>query len=189
MNFIELDNLPVYDLYTEFLKLLDLKKIHWHPDVEDQICLNTTADDPSNFLKGRGSLFLDWDNAKIVNGQIKVLPRSVPLKEEDFNTLCIGFKESLFEEVYNQLTKKYVVGRIRIMKSLPKTCLTWHVDNTPRIHYPMKTQEGCIMVIENEAKHLEKNKWYFTNTVLPHTAFNGSKDERLHLVVTVLETK
>lgn len=189
MNFIELDNLPVYDLYTEFLKLLDLKKIHWHPDVEDQICLNTTADDPSNCLKGRGSLFLDWDNAKIVNGQIKVLPRSVPLKEEDFTTLCTGFKESLFEEVYNQITKKYVVGRIRIMKSLPKTCLTWHVDNTPRIHYPMKTQEGCIMVIENEAKHLEKNKWYFTNTVLPHTAFNGSKDERLHLVVTVLETK
>jgi hypothetical protein len=45
------------------------------------------------------------------------------------------------------------------------------------------------MVIENEAKHLEQNKWYYTNTVVPHTAFNGSRDERLHLVVTVLKIK
>jgi hypothetical protein len=45
------------------------------------------------------------------------------------------------------------------------------------------------MVIENESKFLEPNKWYFTNTVLPHTAFNGSTEERLHLVVTVLGNK
>ena len=189
MNFVELNNLPIYDLYTEFLKLLELKKIQWHPQIEDQICINTTADDPYNCLKGRGSLFLDWDNATIKNGQIKVLPRINPLKEEDFTILCKGFENSLFEDVYNQITKKYCVGRIRVMKSLPKTCLTWHVDDTPRIHYPMKTQEGCIMVIDSEARHLEQNKWYFTNTVIPHTAFNGSKAERLHLVVTVLEKK
>ncbi len=45
------------------------------------------------------------------------------------------------------------------------------------------------MVIEDESKFLEPNKWYFTNTVLPHTAFNGSTDIRLHLVVTVLGNK
>lgn len=189
MNFIELKGLPIYDLYSEFLKLLENNKIKWHPEIEDQICVNTTKDDPDNCLKGRGSLFLDWDNAYTENGQIKVLPRQITLREEDFTTLCTGFKDSLFEEVYNQIIDKYKVGRIRIMKSLPKTCLTWHVDDTSRIHYPMKTQEGCIMVIENEAQHLEKNKWYFTNTILPHTAFNGSKGERFHLVVTVLETK
>lgn len=186
MNFIELHNLPVHDLYTEFLKLLECKKIRWHHEIEDQICLNTTKDDPDNCLKGRGSLFYDWDNARMINGQIRVLPRDIPLKEEDFTTLCTGFKNSLFEDVYNQLTKKYNVGRIRVMKSLPKTCLTWHVDDTPRIHFPMKTQEGCIMVIDNEVKHLEQNKWYYTNTLVPHTAFNGSKEERLHLVATVL---
>ena len=42
VNFIELSNLPVYDLYTEFLRLLDEKKIWWHHDVNDQICLNAT---------------------------------------------------------------------------------------------------------------------------------------------------
>jgi len=35
MNFVELNNLPVYDLYTEFLKLLDEKKIWWHSDIND----------------------------------------------------------------------------------------------------------------------------------------------------------
>lgn len=188
MNFIELNDLPVYDLYSEFLRLLELKKIHWHPKIEDQICLNATESDPSNCLTGRGSLFLDWDNAYKENGNIIVPDRPVPLKEEDFTVLCTGFKDSLFEDVYNAILKKYSVGRIRIMKSLPKTCLTWHIDDTPRIHYPMKTQEGCIMVIDNEAKHLEQNKWYYTNTLVPHTAFNGSKEERLHLVVTILKT-
>jgi hypothetical protein len=188
-NFIELNDLPIYDLYTEFLKLLNQKKIWWHSEIEDQICVNATEDDPTNCLTGRGSLFLDWDNAIIKNGQITVLPRKVPLKEENFTILCEGFKGSLFEDVYNEIIKKYQVGRIRIMKSLPKTCLTWHVDNTPRIHYPLKTQSGCFMVIENESKFLELNKWYYTNTVLPHTAFNGSKEERIHLVVTVLGNK
>lgn len=187
MNFIELNNLPVYDLHSEFLRLLELEKIKWHPDHEDQICLNATEDDPSNCLTGRGSLFLDWDNSYKENEKIVVPNRLIPLKEEDFTVLCTGFKDSLFEDVYNEIIKQYTVGRIRIMKLLPKTCLTWHVDDTPRIHYPMKTQEGCIMVIENEAKHLEKNKWYYTNTVVPHTAFNGSKEERLHLVITILK--
>jgi dihydroxyacid dehydratase/phosphogluconate dehydratase len=45
------------------------------------------------------------------------------------------------------------------------------------------------MVIGNESKHLEQNQWYFTNTILPHTAFNGSTDERLHLVATILDKK
>ena len=188
-NFVELDDLPIYDLYTEFLKLLEEKKIWWYPDIEDQICLNATKDDPANCLKGRGSLFYDWDNASNQNGKLVIPRRKVPLKEEDFTVLCEGFKNSLFEDVYNKIVEKYVVGRIRIMKSLPKTCLTWHVDDTPRIHYPFKTQKGCFMVIENESKFLEQNKWYFTNTVLPHTAFNGSTEERLHLVVTVLGTK
>ena len=187
MNFVELNDLPVYDLYTEFLKLLDEKKIWWHSDINDQICLNATKDDPGNCLTGRGSLFLDWDNSYTnKQGKLVVPPRTVPLKEDSFEVLCTGFKDSLFEDVYNSITKKYNVGRIRIMNSRPKTCLTWHSDDTPRLHYPIKTQDGCFMVIENESKHLKQNQWYWTNTVVPHTAFNGSTDERFHLVVTIL---
>jgi hypothetical protein len=188
-NFVELNDLPVYDLYTEFLKLLDLKKIWWHPNNEDQICLNATTDDPSNCLTGRGSLYYDWDNSYMDGDKLVIPKREKELNESDFTVLCEGFKGSVFEDVHFHLTKKYVLGRIRIMKSKPKTCLSWHVDDTPRIHFPMKTQDGCFMVIENESKHLEKNKWYFTNTVVPHTAFNGSKEDRIHLVGVILENR
>jgi len=141
-------------------------------------------------LTGRGSLVLDWDNSYTnKHGKLIVPPRTVPLKEDSFEVLCTGFKDSLFEDVYNELTSKYVVGRIRVMNSKPKKCLSWHEDTTPRLHYPIKTQDGCFMVIENESKYLKQNQWYWTNTTLPHTAFNGSTDERLHLVVTILDEK
>lgn len=190
MNFIEIDTLPIYDLHTEFLRLLDEKKIWWAKSDNDQICLNTTEDDPSNCLAGRGSLILDWDNSYTdKHGELVVPPKKTLLKEHDFKVLCTGFKDSLFEDVYNKLTNKYVVGRIRVMNSKPKTCLSWHEDQTPRLHYPIKTQDGCFMVIENQSVHLKQNQWYWTNTVLPHTAFNGSRNDRLHLVVTILDEK
>jgi hypothetical protein len=73
------------------------------------------------------------------------------------------------------------------MKSLPKTCLSWHVDDTKRIHYPIKTQEGCFMIIEEEIKHLPQHTWWLTNTLVKHTAMNASLEDRVHLVVTLLE--
>ena len=121
------------------------------------------------------------------DGKIVTPLRVPPLQEEQFTTLCSAFKGTLFEEVYNTLSEKYKLGRVRLMNSQPKTCLSWHKDDTTRIHYPMKTQEGCIMVIQDEVKHLEQNTWYHTNTRVKHTAVNASKETRLHLVACVLE--
>jgi hypothetical protein len=72
------------------------------------------------------------------------------------------------------------------MASKPKTCLSWHTDSSKRLHYPLKTQEGCFMVIEDEVFHIPKNQWWLTDTVLPHTAFNSSKELRIHLVASIL---
>ena len=73
------------------------------------------------------------------------------------------------------------------MRSGSKSCLSWHIDSEIRIHYPIKTQEGCLMIIEEEAKHLTQNQWWWTNTVIPHTAMNASKEDRVHLVVSILD--
>ena len=52
---------------------------------------------------------------------------------------------------------------------------------------PIKTQFGCHMVIEKEVEHLEKNKWYWTETKkCYHTAFNGSNEDRIHMVACLL---
>jgi hypothetical protein len=188
-NFMIIEDLPIYDLYTELTNLLNSGKIQWSEISNDQICINTTADNPDDFLLGRGSLIWDWDNSYTENGKLIVSKRSKILTEEEFTIISTPFKNTKFELVYNSLAEKYHLGRVRIMNSKPKTCLTWHIDTSPRIHYPIKTQEGCLMVIDNEVQHLSENTWWSTNTLESHTAFNGSKEERMHLVAVILGEK
>lgn len=189
--FTQLENLPIYDLYSELEIMLKLNIISWK---HNQICLNTTEQDPDNIHLGVGSLWYDWDNAithidKLGMETVEVPEKKIKLKETDFTIIANPFKRTLFEEIYNSLCKNYVVGRVRIMKSEPKTCLSWHVDDTKRIHYPLKTQDGCIMVIENEVKHMPSNTWWLTDTQNLHTAFNASTESRIHLVVEVVSQR
>lgn len=187
--FTQIADLPCYDLASEFQQLLDSNVLYWHEASKDQICLNTVPGQDDNFFYGRGSLDYDWDNSVIdENGTISVSLRDTPLREEDFTVLCSQFRNTLFEKVYNSLASKYKLGRVRIMNLQPKKCLTWHADDTNRIHYPIKTQKGCFMVINSKVQHLEQNTWWHTTTKQTmHTAFNGSKQDRYHLVAAILD--
>ena len=174
-------NLPHFDLYNEMNTMLDKKLIDWNS--LGQVCINTTPDNVDSFRHGVGSLYFDWSQQ--VNNKPKVRP--VELQESDFSVLCTVFYNTAFEEVYNLLKSKYNIGRLRLMKSKPKTCLTWHTDTTKRLHYPISTQEGCLMIIGDEVKHLPENTWWLTNTLVKHTALNASMEDRIHLVASVLD--
>ena len=183
-------DLPILDLQSELYRLLDEEKISWGNPA--QICVNCTNKGSHDYKEGIGSLRLDWDNQYTIidnngNDKLVVPERETPKSEIDFRYLCETFKDTLFEDIYNALNKKYLLGRVRLMKSQPKTCLSWHVDYHKRIHFPIKTQEGCFMVIENEVCILEEGKWWKTNTTVYHTAVNASKEDRIHLVATVIE--
>lgn len=190
-NIIEIKDLPIYDLQSEFTDMLNSGNITWYNGIEDQICLNSTTDDPTNYHLGRGSLYWNWDGFQSGkdNDIEKISRPKKMLEESDFTELCEAFVGTLFEKVYRALEEKYVLGRVRIMQSKPKTCLTWHWDKQPRIHFVMKTQPGCYMVFENEVKHLPNMSWWWTNTLEYHTAFNGSRETRTHLVATILDVK
>lgn len=190
-NFVEITDLPIYDLKTELDRLLDIGQVSWYQNSKDQLCLNSIPEDPNNIHLGRGSLYWSWDNFKTgTDSNTEHLKRPErKLEESDFNILCEPFKGTLFEDVYNSLNKKYHLGRVRIMRSMPKTCLTWHWDDHPRVHFVMKTQPGCFMVFEDEVKHLPNQTWWWTNTLNNHTAFNGSKEDRYHLVATIVAVK
>ena len=60
------------------------------------------------------------------------------------------------------------------------------MDSTPRVHYAIKTQEGAFMVIEDEVMHMPQSTWWWTNTLVNHTAFNASMADRIHLVATII---
>jgi hypothetical protein len=132
-------------------------------------------------------LIHDWSKSIESEASGITLPaRTDQLKEEDFTNLCTVFKNTIFEVVYNSIIERYKVGRVRLMMSRPKTCLSWHTDSSIRLHYPIKTQPECFMVIDDEVMHLQLNDWIMADTRQPHTAFNGSLENRVHLVAVIL---
>lgn len=189
-NFTEIIGLPIYDLNTELNDMLMSKRISWG-DI-GQICLNSVEENSNDVWLGVGSLIYDWEKSYIEVSETgenrTIVPeREVTIHCSDFKFLCNQFKGTLFEEVYIALTNKFQIGRVRIMKSESKTCLSWHTDETPRVHYPIKTQPGCFMVIDTEVFHLPQNTWWYTNTVPHHTAFNASLESRIHLVTEIIK--
>lgn len=167
---------PQYDFVGPLHSLLRDGRVNW---VNNQICVNTTPDRPDDYELGVGSLDYQW-----VNG--KMYPKEVKLQESDFTVVCEQFKNTVFEDAITMIKSKYDIGRVRIMKSLPHTCLSWHTDSTIRVHYPIHTNDQCRMVIEDRSYHLSQDQWWHTDTLVPHTAFNGSTRDRIHLVVCVL---
>ena len=37
-----------------------------------------------------------------------------------------------------------------------KSCLTYHHDETPRIHLPLITNDGCFMIIDGKVEKLHE---------------------------------
>lgn len=182
--------LPLLDLETELKKLFDCGRIEWKPRPRTQLCVNTTKEDPGNIHLGAGSLTHDWHRSYQDDaGKLVVPDKKIILRERDFNIIAEPFVGTLFEEVYLALEQRYYLGRVRIMNLLQKTCLSWHTDTHQRLHYPITTDEGCFMLIENSVHYLEKYKWYMTETRKKHTAINSSPHERLHLVATIIDEK
>jgi hypothetical protein len=80
---------------------------------------------------------------------------------------------------------KYQFGRIRIMRCVPYTCYSWHRDTTPRLHVPLITSRGAMVVVGPEIRHLAAGCLWWVDTRVGHTAFNGGKDDRYHIVYEI----
>jgi len=192
MKYFKKLNFSQPDLYTEYLRLLDEGIIDWNGDT--QIALVSVPEKPDDIYLGTKSLWYDWSKmtrevAENGNEKTVVPPHENPLDEDDFTYFVDRFRGTLFEDVYNELSEVYELGRIRLMKNRHGNCMSWHYDPSERIHYPLKTQLGCKMVIQDEVMELPKHEWWWTNTTVRHTAFNGSGEDRIHLVFVILGEK
>ena len=119
----------------------------------------------------------------------KEVTRDVPIDESKYTKLVPEFENTYFKEVYKTLSKRFKLGRVRLLLKEPRSTLSWHKDPEPRLHIPIITNLGCSMVIENVAKHLpaDGNVW-ITNNTKYHNFFNGGEQARVHLVACVLES-
>ena len=118
----------------------------------------------------------------------KEVTRDVPIDESKYTKLVPEFENTYFKEVYKTLSKRFKLGRVRLLLKEPRSTLSWHKDPEPRLHIPIITNLGCSMVIENVAKHLPADGHVtITNNTKYHNFFNGGEQSRIHLVACVLE--
>ena len=120
----------------------------------------------------------------------KEVSRDIKIDESKYTEVVPEFQNTYFKEVYDVISSKYKLGRVRILLKEPRSTLSWHRDPEPRLHIPIISNPGCLMVIDNVAKHMPADgSVWVTNNTKYHNAFNGGEENRIHLVACVLDYK
>ena len=150
------------------------------------ICLTRKPGDPES-VKGNKARGLYWTKP---DKSGKEVSRDVNIVEEEYSEFIPDYENTYFKEVFDILSSKYKLGRVRILLKEPRSTLSWHRDPEPRLHIPIFTNPGCLMVIDNVAKHMPADgSVWITNNTKYHNAFNGGEENRIHLVACVLDYK
>ena len=150
------------------------------------IPLNQIPGDPDS-VKGNNVRGIYWTKPDSTGVEVQ---RESKIDEHKYTEFVDDFKNTYFKEVYDQLTKKYKLGRMRLLLKEPRSTLSWHRDPEPRLQIPIYTNPGAIMVVDNVAKHMPADgSVWITNNTKYHNAFNGGEENRVHLVACVLNYK
>ena len=187
-DFYEVPNLnfDISKLRLDLEKILKNKKFN-SPGVSHfgAIPINQIPNDESS-ISGHNVRGRYWT---IADETGKEVSRDKEINESKYTQLIPEFEETYFKEVYEILSKKFKLGRVRLLLKEPRSTLSWHKDPECRLHVPIITNKGCSMVIENVAKHLPADgKVWITNNTKYHNFFNGGEQARIHLVACVLES-
>ena len=148
------------------------------------ICLTQIPNDP-NSITGGNVRGLYWTKPDSTYEEVQ---REEVIDELQYSEFVKLFEDTYFKEMYDALTKKYKLGRVRLLWKLPRTTLSWHRDPEPRLHIPIVSNFGARMCIDTEVHHMpaDGSVWITDNTKY-HNAFNGGEEDRVHLVATVLD--
>ena len=110
------------------------------------------------------------------------------VNEEIYKVFEPLLMSTYFKNVYDTLSKHYKLGRVRILKLNSRTCLSYHKDPEARLHIPLITNPGALMIVDNEACHMQADgAVYYVDTTKYHTALNVGDSERIHLVATIID--
>ena len=170
-----------YNLLLKTYHDLDVDNLIYNNKWLKQLAIQCREDSllENQLSESCGSLYYDWP-AYTGSGEIPL--RKEIFNEDQFDTVCDIFKNTLFEELVEKIKKDYDIIRGRFMLMDHKTCLTYHKDPSQRIHIPIYTNKNCMMIIDDKVYRMPFGSTYLVNTTVPHTALNASKDPRVHLV-------
>ena len=178
----------VNKLQSSLKDILNIKKYDTANGVKNfaAICLNQIPNKPES-IKGNNTRRVYWTKP---DSSGKEAVRDTNLDETLYTEFLKDYEHTYFKTVYDKLKEKFKLGRVRILLKEPRSTLSWHRDPEPRLHIPITTNPGCLMVIENVAKHLPADGSVFiTNNVKYHNAFNGGEENRVHLVACLTDYK
>ena len=150
------------------------------------ISLNQIPGDPDSIKSNmvRGVYWTKPDSSG------KEVVRDVTINESKYTAFVEDFKNTYFKEVYDELSKRFKLGRVRLLLKEPRSTLSWHRDPEPRLHIPIYTNPGAIMVIDKIAQHMPADgSVWITNNKKYHNAFNGGEENRVHLVACLTDYK
>ena len=187
------DFCKVKDLKFDILKLREaLKQVLSRKEYDDAvgtkyiagISLNQIPGAPDS-IKGENVKGIYWTKPDSSGKEAK---RAKRIDETKYTEFVKDLEDTYFKEVYDILSKKFKLGRVRILLKEPRSTLSWHRDPEPRLHIPIITNPGCIMVIEEVAKHLPADGFaWLTNNTKYHNFFNGGEEDRVHLVACLTD--
>ena len=188
-DFLKLDiKFDVEKLQAAYKEVIKIKNFESPGEITNfgAISLTQIPGDPDS-IKGHKARGVFWTKPDSTG---KEVTRDVSVDEEKYSEFIEDYKDTYFKDVYEALSKKYKLGRVRILLKQPRSTLSWHRDPEPRLHIPIITNPGCIMVIDNVAKHMpaDGHAW-ITNNTKYHNFFNGGEEDRIHIVACVLNHK
>ena len=131
-----------------------------------------------NDLSGR--YWLRGDDRYVEEAREDLVP------EIDFSDFNPEFAGTYFEHVHDELTRRFPIGRMRVLSKGLYNCNSWHRDPEPWLHIPILTNPGSLFVVNHHVTHLPADgSVYFTDTRGYHTALNGGDTHRVHIVAAL----
>ena len=181
-------NFDIKKLQEAYGQIIKIRKFESPAEITNfgAISLTQIPGKPDS-TKGHKARGIFWTKP---NQSGKEVSRDVDIEESAYSEFIKDYEHTYFKEVYDIISSRYKLGRVRILLKQPRSTLSWHRDPEPRLHIPIITNPGSIMVIDSIAKHLPADgSVWITNNTKYHNAFNGGEEDRVHLVACVLDYK
>jgi hypothetical protein len=122
------------------------------------------ADWTANDLSGR-----DWLRT---DDRYVEEPREDLVSEIRFSEFNPEFRGTYFEHVHSELSRRFPIGRTRILSKGLYNCNSWHRDREPRLHIPIETNPGSLFVVNHHVTPWHPHSAKACNANLHHAALS-----------------
>lgn len=97
------------------------------------------------------------------------------------------YRDTALRELVSKLPFPFSIMRLSVLP--PNTIISMHTDASCHAQLAISTNEDCFVAARSgETKHVPvDSKLYVISTTLPHTAFNASSEERVHLSISIFD--